>query len=236
MRTAFIYLMTLLLCNLASAQGKIATKNPINTPSGAFKKVWSEWIKASGTPLLEARHAELTPNTITLELRNLGTTTLEGEFTANECPDNKKDISGWQKSRIEPGATITLKFPASGCNAGFHWWGKNVYFWSDWFQLNPDKYISARWIKIGTDISVELINHKNRDMSAYFAANFCDVSSKSANGWHKADLPANKTVTLKIADFHGNCNAGFHLWYRDIRGPQQIDDGTNLVPVDGGKR
>lgn len=198
------------------------------------EKIWSDWVKNSGNPALEASYAKLTPNEITLKLRNTGTGTMEGEFTANECPDNQKGINGWQHKVIEPGATITLKFPTGGCNAGFHWWSQNLVVWSDWFQLNPANYISARWIKRGSTITIELINRKEHTVNADFAANFCSATQKSTNGWQHVLLYSNKVTTVKIADSSpGRCNEGFHLWYKNLRGPQQIDSGTDLIPVDG---
>jgi hypothetical protein len=92
------------------------------------EKIWSDWFKNSGNPSLEASYAKLTPNEITLKLRNRGKGRLEADFTANECPDNQKNISGWQHKIIESGETITLTFPTGGCNAGFHWWCQNLRY------------------------------------------------------------------------------------------------------------
>ena len=76
---------------------------------------------------------EYQDNQITMKIRNTGSGKLEADFTANECPDNQKGISGWQHKVIEPGATITLTFSTGGCNAGFHWWSKNLRL------LTPDR-------------------------------------------------------------------------------------------------
>jgi len=235
MKNATILISTILCLSsfLAQAQlNKVSAPRIGGSDQPVTKKIWSDWIKNSGNPSLEASYAKLTENEITLRLRNTGTGTMEGEFTANECPDNQKAINGWQRKVIEPGATITLKFPTEGCNAGFRWWSQNLVVWSDWFQLNPADYISARWVKRGSTITVELINRKNHTVNADFAANFCGENLKSMNGWHRVILYSNKITTLNITDgSSGRCNAGFHLWYRNLRGPQQIDHGTDLIPV-----
>jgi len=222
-----------LFSSLAQAQiSRTSAPRLGNTTPVAAVKIWSDWIKNSGNPSLEASYAKFTGNEITMKLRNTGTRTMEGEFTANECPDNQKTINGWQRKVIEPGATITLTFPTGGCNAGFHWWCQNLVVWSDWFQLNPANYISARWVKRGTSITLELINRKEHTVNADFAANFCGEAQKGMNGWHRTVLYSNKTTILKITDGSpGRCNDGFHLWYRNLRGPQQIDDGTELNPA-----
>ena len=229
--------ITALLCLssfIAQAQLQRSIPRVSGTNMPMTHKIWSDWIKNSGNPSLEASYAKHTANEITLRLRNTGTGTMEGEFTANECPDNQKSINGWQRKVIEPGATITLTFPTGGCNAGFHWWCQNLVVWSDWFQLNPANYISARWVKRGSTITLELINRKEHTVNADFAANFCGEAQKGMNGWHRTILYSNKITNLKITDGSpGRCNDGFHLWYRNLRGPQQIDDGTDVVPVDG---
>lgn len=235
MKNAIVITIVLFCANLLNAQRSAPMRTNTGGVSASALKVmvWSEWIKNSGNPALEARHAELTAGTITLELRNTGSGTMEGYFTANECPDNKKDVSGWQKATIEPGASIKLNFPTGGCNAGFHWWCKDLYVWSNWFNLNPADYVSARWIKRGNDLAVELVNHKNQTVNADFVANFCDETRKMQNGWKHAVLRTNETVTLKYLDgsVNNHCDSGFHLWYRNLRGPQIIDEGTDLNPV-----
>ncbi len=228
----FTALFCLVSC-LAQAQFDKSSRVRVSgTNPPVTQKIWSDWIKNSGNPSLEASYAKLTDNEITLRLRNTGTGTMEGEFTANECPDNQKAINGWQRKVIEPGATITLKFPTGGCNAGFHWWSQNLVVWSDWFQLNPASYISARWVKRGTTITIELISRKEHTVNADFAANFCSETQKGANGWQHIILYSNKLTTVRITDnTSGSCRDGFHLWYKNLRGPQQIDSGTELNPV-----
>lgn len=228
------FCMTLLCLLSFLSQAQILSRPRVSgTNLPLTRKVWSDWMKNSGNPLLEARYAKLESNTITLELRNIGAATMEGEFTANECPDNKKGVSGWQKKVIEPGTSLKLTFATGGCNAGFHWWCQNLVVWSDWFQLNPANYISARWVKRGAEITVELINRKNHTVNADFAANFCGENQKSMNGWHHVILYSNRTTTLKITDGSSSrCNEGFHFWYKNLRGPQIIDHGTDLNPID----
>lgn len=195
------------------------------------QKIWSDWVPCSGTPTLEARFAKFTPDKITLELKNTGTGLLEGEYTANECADNQKDISGWQKAKIQPGESIKLTFGTGGCDKGFHWWARNVYIWSGWSTLNPDKFVSYRWIKRGSKITVELVNNDKISWIANFNANFCDEKSKGSNGWKSVSMPSGKSVTVDFTDgTAARCNAGFHLWYKTMR-KQQIDDGTELVPA-----
>ena len=229
--TAFFCLATF-LTQAQIQKSKLPRVGGTNPPVNV--KVWSDWVKNSGNPNLEASYAKLTENEITLKLRNTGKGTMEGEFTANECPDNQKAINGWKRRAIEPGATITLTFPTGGCNAGFHWWSQNLVVWSDWFQLNPANYISARWIKRGTTISIELLNQKEHSINLDLAANFCGETQKGMNGWHHVHMYSKERAFLNIPDLSsGRCNEGFHLWYKNLRGPQQIDDGTNVVPVDG---
>ncbi len=109
---------------------------------------------------------------------------------------------------------------------------RNLSVWSNWFALNPASYITARWIKRGQEITVELLNSKDVQMSAQFAANFCGDNFKSVNGWHMTQLPSRKSAFLNIKDGSADrCNDGFHLWYRNLRGPQIIDEGTELLPA-----
>ena len=71
-------------------------------------------------------------------------------------------------------------------------------------------------------------------MNADIAANFCDETQKALNGWHPVLLYPNKITALNIPDNStGRCNAGFHLWYKNLRGPQRIDDGPELNPAGG---
>lgn len=225
----------LAFCLLASKAQPQRLSRPLSVPTNqsvTMLKIWSDWMPNSGYAPLQARYASLEANTITLELRNTGATTLEGDFTANECPDNRKDASGWKQAILEPGQSIKLSFASGGCGAGFHWWCQNLYVWSEWLPLNPDDYLAARWVKRGANLSLQVTNRSDHSIRADFTANFCEPNFKSINGWQAVSLSAGETKTLSFHDNSpGHCHDGFRIWYRNLRGPQQIDLGTELIPA-----
>jgi len=234
MKNATILISTILCLSsfLAQAQlNKVSAPRIGGSDQPVTKKIWSDWIKNSGNPSLEASYAKLTENEITLRLRNTGTGTMEGEFTANECPENQKAINGWQRKVIEPGATITLKFPTGGCNAGFRWWSQNLVVWSDWYKNSGYPALQASYVKLtDNQITMKIRNTGSGKLEADFTANECPDNQQGISGWQRKVIEPGTTITLTFPT--GGCNAGFRWWSKNFR---LLTPDRPKVTIFGGK-
>lgn len=210
--------------------------NPQNKP--AMVKIWSDWISPTeNTDKLKVCYSTIAePGKLKLMIKNIGKNSFEADFTANECSDDQKNISGWQLVKLASGASVTLTFGTGGCGQGFHWWYKNFFepgVWSNWEEAGYP-FLKICFTKYSrNEISVRVANNGNAELEGEFTANECDENQKDVAGWQKLVLPPGDDRTLNFKT--GGCGGSIRTWYRNVTAWTDWESAKAViqVPVEG---
>lgn len=221
-------LAVLLVVSISPAVGQYKNntfKKTIDNKSQQQKVIkWSNWIPDANYPQLQVKYENyITASKFNIEIQNTGSTTVEAEFTANRCGDQTRN--DWQWVVIEPGTSVKLAFAEwGGCEGNFYWWSQHVFIWSEWEQMQPDNYISYRWLVKNSEVYIDLMNNQDSSLPTFFnfQSNICEHPNYKAKWRHVNLWPGRRTQLRAQKPFQGltdgtGCPNGFYLYYQKLK-------------------